>query len=194
MTILHLDSSIQGERSISRTVSAAIVERLKAQRPDVAVSYRDLAAEPLPHLTLPGFGTDEAAAVLEQFLSADTVVIGAPMYNFTISSQLKAWIDHIAVAGKTFRYDETGNAIGLAGDKRVIVALSRGGYYGEGTPAAAIEHAETYLRAVLGFFGINNPEFVIAEGSAIGAEQREAGIAAALAAVESLEAGELAAA
>lgn len=194
MTLLHLDSSIQGEGSISRTVSAAVVDRLTAQRPDLKVQYRDLAARPLPHLTLPGYGTDEAAQVLEEFLAAETVVIGAPMYNFTISSQLKAWIDHIAVAGKTFRYDETGNSIGLAGDKRVIIALSRGGYYGEGSAAAAMEHAETYLRAVLSFIGIDNPEFVIAEGSAVGAEQRAAGLQSALTEAGNLEADRLVAA
>ncbi|MCW2367352.1 FMN-dependent NADH-azoreductase [Sphingobium sp. B7D2B] len=186
MTVLHIDSSIQGENSITRQISAAIVERLKAEQPGADVRYRDLAAQPLPHLTLPGFGTDEAAAVLAEFLDADTVVIGAPMYNFTISTQLKAWIDHIAVAGKTFRYDETGNAIGLAGDKRVIVALSRGGFYGAGTPAAAVEHAESYLRAVFGFIGIV-PEFIVAEGAAVGPEHRAAGIEAALAAVDQLE-------
>ncbi|MCW2391709.1 FMN-dependent NADH-azoreductase [Sphingobium sp. B1D7B] len=186
MTVLHIDSSIQGENSITRQISAAIFERLKAEQPGADVRYRDLAAQPLPHLTLPGFGTDEAAAVLAEFLDADTVVIGAPMYNFTISTQLKAWIDHIAVAGKTFRYDESGNAIGLAGDKRVIVALSRGGFYGAGTPAAAVEHAESYLRAVFGFIGIV-PEFIVAEGAAVGPEHRAAGIEAALAAVDQLE-------
>ncbi|MCW2364136.1 MULTISPECIES: FMN-dependent NADH-azoreductase [Sphingobium] len=186
MTVLHIDSSIQGENSITRQISAAIVERLTAEQPGADVRYRDLAAQPLPHLTLPGFGTDEAAAVLAEFLAADTVVIGAPMYNFTISTQLKAWIDHIAVAGKTFRYDESGNAIGLAGDKRVIVALSRGGFYGAGTPAAAVEHAESYLRAVFGFIGIV-PEFIVAEGAAVGPEHRAAGIEAALAAVDQLE-------
>ncbi|MCW2382692.1 MULTISPECIES: FMN-dependent NADH-azoreductase [unclassified Sphingobium] len=186
MTVLHIDSSIQGENSITRQISAGIVERLTAEQPGADVRYRDLAAQPLPHLTLPGFGTDEAAAVLAEFLDADTVVIGAPMYNFTISTQLKAWIDHIAVAGKTFRYDETGNAIGLAGDKRVIVALSRGGFYGAGTPAAAVEHAESYLRAVFGFIGIV-PEFIVAEGAAVGPEHRAAGIEAALAAVDQLE-------
>lgn len=186
MTVLHIDSSIQGENSITRQISAAIVERLKAEQPGADVRYRDLAAQPLPHLTLLGFGTDEAAAVLAEFLDANTVVIGAPMYNFTISTQLKAWIDHIAVAGKTFRYDESGNAIGLAGDKRVIVALSRGGFYGAGTPAAAVEHAESYLRAVFGFIGIV-PEFIVAEGAAVGPEHRAAGIEAALAAVDQLE-------
>ncbi|MCW2386969.1 FMN-dependent NADH-azoreductase [Sphingobium sp. B11D3B] len=186
MTVLHIDSSIQGENSITRQISAAIVERLTAEQSGADVRYRDLAAQPLPHLTLPGFGTDEAAAVLAEFLAADTVVIGAPMYNFTISTQLKAWIDHIAVAGKTFRYDESGNAIGLAGDKRVIVALSRGGFYGAGTPAAAVEHAESYLRAVFGFIGIV-PEFIVAEGAAVGPEHRAAGIEAALAAVDQLE-------
>jgi len=192
MTLLHLDSSIQGEGSVSRAVSAAIVGRLKGDR-SVPVRYRDLAADPLPHLTLPGFGTEEAAAVLDEFLAADTVVIGAAMYNFTIPSQLKAWIDHIAVAGKTFRYDEQGNAIGLAGEKRVIVALSRGGFYFEGAPGASMEHAETYLRAVLGFVGITDPEFIIAEGVATGAERRTVALDAAIAAAGSIAAVRLAA-
>src|SRR6202012_3032201 len=98
-------------------------------------------------------------AVLEEFLAADIIVIGAPMYNFTIPSQLKAWIDRIVVGGKTFKYGANGPE-GLAGNKRVIVAISRGGFYGAGTPTAALEHLESYLRGVFGFIGIRNPDFI----------------------------------
>lgn len=185
MKLLHLDSSIQGENSSSRAVSAAVVERLRATRGALETRYRDLAADPLPHLTLPGFATEEAAVVLDEFLSADIVVIGAPMYNFGIASQLKAWFDHILVAGKTFRYGEHG-VEGLVPGKKVIVALSRGGIYSVG-PAAAIEHAETHLRAILGFIGINDVEFLVTEGVALGAEQREAALQAALVRLDQLE-------
>ena len=109
--------------------------------------------------------------MLDEFLAADTIVIGAPMYNFTLPTQLKAWIDRILVAGKTFRYTENGPE-GLAGGKRVIIALARGGFYDAGSPAAALEHLESYLRGVFNFIGIE-PEFVAADGLAIGPEQRE---------------------
>jgi len=100
------------------------------------------------------------------------------MYNFTLPSQLKAWIDRILVAGKTFRYTE-GGPEGLAGPKRVIVALARGGKYDEGSPAASLEHLETYLRGVFGFIGIE-PEFVAADGLNFGPEQRAESIRSAL--------------
>ena len=116
--------------------------------------------------------------VLDEFLAADTVVIGAPMYNFTLPTQLKAWIDRILVAGKTFRYTENGPE-GLAGGKRVIVALARGGFYNEGSPASALEHLETYLRGVFNFIGIE-PEFVAADGLNISPEQRRESIDLAL--------------
>jgi FMN-dependent NADH-azoreductase len=106
------------------------------------------------------------------------VVIGAPMYNFTLPTQLKAWIDRILIAGKTFRYTESGPE-GLAGGKKVIVALARGGIYSEGSPAAALEHLESYLRGVFNFIGIE-PEFVIAEGLNLSPEQRESSISQAL--------------
>jgi len=106
------------------------------------------------------------------------VVIGAPMYNFTLPTQLKAWLDRILVAGKTFRYTETGPE-GLAGGKRVIVALARGGFYDAGSPAASLEHLETYLRGVFNFIGIE-PEFVAADGLAVGPEQRESSVRQAL--------------
>jgi len=183
VTILHIDSSINGEKSASRAISARIVEQLKESRRGAEVVYRDLAAEPLPHLTLDAFAD---TSVLDQFLAADTIVIGAPMYNFTLPSQLKAWIDRIAVAGKTFRYTDSGPQ-GLVGDKRVIVALARGGFYDAGSPAAALEHLETYLRGVFNFIGIE-PEFVAADGLNIGPEQREQAIARALGATTRLAA------
>jgi len=175
VTILHIDSSITGEQSASRTLTRSIVDQLKASDPAGRVVYRDLAAAPLPHLTLDAFAD---TSVLDEFLAADTVVIGAPMYNFTLPTQLKAWIDRLAIAGTTFRYTENGPE-GLVKGKRVIIALARGGFYGEGSPAAALEHLETYLRGVFNFIGVE-PEFVIAEGLNIGPEQREQAINQAL--------------
>ena len=173
MTLLHLDSSITGDASVSRQVSAAIVAAIAT--PHDTIVRRDLAAAPLPHLTLDQFAD---RSVLDEFLAADTVVIGAPMYNFTLPTQLKAWLDRIMIAGETFRYGANG-AEGLAGGKRVIIGLARGGFYDHGSPAAALEHLESYLRGVFGFIGIE-PEFVAADGLAIGPEQRESAIAQAL--------------
>jgi FMN-dependent NADH-azoreductase len=180
MTILKIDSSITGDSSVSRQLTTATVDQLLRQNPAKLVE-RDLVATPLSHLTLGGAGD---ADILDEFLSADTVVIGAPMYNFGIPSQLKAWIDRILVAGTTFRYGEDGRPVGLAGDKRVIVAISRGGFYDDDS---AMEHVETYLRGALGFIGVT-PEFVHADGIAVGPEQREAGIANGLAEVVALAA------
>ena len=118
--------------------------------------------------------------MLDEFLAADIVVIGAPMYNFAAPSQLKAWIDRILVAGRTFRYTATGPE-GLAAGKRVIVALSRGGFYGAGSPAAAAEHVESYLRAVFGLMGVTDVEFILAEGVQVSPEHREKALGAALA-------------
>ena len=175
MTILHIDSSITGENSASRAVSRSIIDQLKSTQWGEQIVYRDLATDPLSHLTLDAFAD---TSVLDEFLAADTIVIGAPMYNFTLPSQLKAWIDRILVAGKTFRYTENGPE-GLATGKRVIVALARGGFYDSGSPAATLEHLETYLRGVFNFIGIK-PEFVAADGLNISPEHREASIKQAL--------------
>ena len=175
MTILHIDSSISGENSASRQLTKSLVDQLKTSQWREQVVYRDLAANPLPHLTFDAFAD---TAVLDEFLAADTVVIGAPMYNFTLPTQLKAWIDRLAIAGTTFHYTENGPE-GLVKDKRVIIALARGGFYGEGSPAAALEHLETYLRGMFNFIGVE-PEFVAADGLAIGPEQREQSISEAL--------------
>ena len=175
MTTLHIDSSISGENSASRAISRSIVDQLLVADPAAKIVARDLVSEPLPHLTFDAFAD---SSVLDEFLAADTVVIGAPMYNFTLSSQLKAWLDRILIAGKTFRYTEAGPE-GLAGGKRVIVALARGGFYDAGSPAAALEHLESYLRGVFNFIGIE-PEFVAADGLAVSPEQRENSLKQAL--------------
>jgi len=201
MKLLHIDSSVLGPHSVSRQVSAAIVERLRKTTPRLEIVYRDLGSTPLAHLSgsylaaaqgappEPALQQDLAAgqAVMEEFLAADIVVLGAPMYNFTIPSQLKAWIDRILVAGKTFKYGAQG-AEGLAGNKRVIVAISRGGFYGPGTPAAVGEHLETYLRWVFGFIGITDLEFISADGVGVGPEYREKALAGALQAATNLHA------
>ena len=175
MTILHIDSSISGEQSATRTLTRSIVDQLKNAQWGEQIVYRDLAANPLPHLTLDAFAD---TTVLDEFLAADTVVVGAPMYNFTLPTQLKAWIDRLAVAGTTFRYTENGPE-GLVKNKRVIIALARGGFYGEGSAAAGLEHLESYLRGVFNFIGIE-PEFVAADGLAVSPEQREQSVSQAL--------------
>jgi FMN-dependent NADH-azoreductase len=171
MTILKIDSSINGENSASRVLTDSIVEQLKASNWGEQVVTRDLFADPIPHLTLDAFAD---TSVLDEFQAAEIVVVGAPMYNFSVPSQLKAWIDRIMIAGKTFHYTANGPE-GLAKGKRVIIALARGGFYGAGSPAASLEHVETYLRGVFNFIGIE-PEFVSAEGLNVSAEQRDAAL------------------
>jgi FMN-dependent NADH-azoreductase len=198
MNLLHIDASILGEASVSRSLSTAVVKRLKEVHPGITVTYRDLVANPLPHLTvnyLPAkyFLAGAAAVsteteghrrvsevVLDEFLAANVVVIGSPMYNFTVPTQLKAWIDRIVIAGRTFRYTPEGQLIGLAADKRVICALSRGGFYGAETDYRVNEHLETYLRSILGYIGVTQLEFVIAEGIQMGPESRAKSVEAAM--------------
>lgn len=184
MTILQIDSSITGENSVSRVLTDHIAKRLTAADPDAEVIRRDLAAEPLAHLTLDQLGPNP---VLDEFLAAGTVVIGAPMYNFTLPSQLKAWLDRIVVSGVTFRYTADGKPEGLVGGKRVIVALSRGGFYGAEQGNAEFEHLETYLKAVFAFIGIT-PEFVRADGINLGPEVKARSVETALEKVERLAA------
>lgn len=193
MKLLHVDSSILGQGSVSRTLSAEIAAAQVALHPGLEVSYRDLAAVPLGHLSGAHLAAAQGAvpadaaierdlvqgeAMLDEFLAADIVVVGAPMYNFGVPSQLKAWIDRLAVAGKTFRYTAEGPQ-GLAGGKKVIIASARGGFYGAGTPAAVWEHQESYLGSVFNFFGITNITFVRAEGVALGTEAQNKAIDAA---------------
>lgn len=170
MKLLHLDASVLGSHSASRGLTAAIVGELTHNAPATEVIYHDLWAKPLPHFSPMADASDPGVALgkqmLEDFLAADVVVMGAPMYNFTIPSQLKAWIDNISIAGKTFRYTANGPE-GLAGGKRLIIASTRGGVYSEGSGAESFDFQEAYLRAQFGFLGVTDIEFVRAEGLAI---------------------------
>lgn len=185
MKVLHIDSSILGEGSASRALTREIVARLKREHPDAEVTHLDLVAEELPHLSHKSLArSDEGEAArnalaLEQFQGADVIVIGAPIYNFSIPSQLKAWIDRITVAGKTFRYTANGPE-GLAGGKEVIVAMARGGVTSADSKG---EFGESYLKFLFGFLGITKLRFVRAEGLAISPEHREASLGAARAAI-----------
>ena len=191
MKLLHIDSSILGDNSASRQLSQQVVQAWQAAEAGVEVTYRDLAADAISHFssaTLLAAGTPEeardaalahearlSAETLQEFLDADAVVIGAPMYNFSIASQLKAWIDRIAVAGKTFRYTEAGPE-GLCGNKKVIVVSTAGGLH-VGQPTG-VGH-EDFLNVFLGFIGITDVEFVRAHGLAYGEEPRNNAIQAA---------------
>ena len=192
MQLLHIDSSITGEASVSRLLTARTVAAWVAAHPETQVQYLDLAAHAPAHLSaqalgfrqVPGGPAPTAAqqaenavseALVSQFLTADVVVIGAPLYNFSIPSQLKAWIDRVAQAGRTFRYTAQGPE-GLAGGKTVIVASSRGGRYADSEQGRALEHQESYLQTVMGFFGITDVRIVRAEGVAMGADARDAAL------------------
>ena len=185
MKVLHIDSSILGDNSASRVLTREIVSQLTAEHPAAQVQYVDLAVTALPHMSgrsLAKLDADESATdarIMSDFLAADVIVIGAPMYNFSIPTQLKAWIDRLVVAGKTFRYGAAGPE-GLVKGKRVIVAVSRGSVYGPGSTA---EYAESYLKHVFGFIGITDLEFIRAEGLGHSPEHREKSMNAALTAI-----------
>ena len=173
--LLHIDSSILDGNSASRALTAGIVARWRRAMPELQVLHRDLAGtHALSHLDGASLAKPDAAEaarsarVMEDFLAADVIVIGAPMYNFGIPSQLKAWIDRIAVAGKTFRYTAEGPQ-GLAGGKKVIVAATYGGMH---PVDSGRNFVEPYLRQVFGFLGIDDIEFVSAEGLSVSPEHR----------------------
>jgi FMN-dependent NADH-azoreductase len=184
MKILHIDSSISGENSSSRKISAAVVQKLTADHPGAEVVYRDLNADAVPHLKLADLGDHK---LVDEFLSADVVVIGAPMYNFTVPTNLKAWMDRIAIAGKTFQYGGNGPS-GLAGGRKVIVASTRGGFYGPDSPLASYELQDRYLRTFFGFLGVSDITFIHAEGLGMGPEQRDSALKGALDAAAALTA------
>ncbi|WP_116142033.1 FMN-dependent NADH-azoreductase [Trinickia diaoshuihuensis] len=206
MKLLHVDSSITGPRSVSRELSALIVEKLRAaQGLESVYVYRDLVAEDLPHFTaitapsahpiaktVPALSAaqqvqrDTSDTILKEFIEADIVVVGAPLYNFALPSALKAWVDRLLVPGTTFRYGPNGPE-GLAGNKRVILAIARGGVYSEPSTLKSIEHAESFLRVALGFIGVKNVETVVAEGLNV-ADIKEKAIASARDAVQRLAA------
>lgn len=185
MNVLHVDSSALGSHSVSRELGRAVVETLQRNNPGARVVYRDLAANPLPHWVPVADAADPAARagsdVLDEFLAADVVVVGAPMYNFSIPSTLKAWIDRVMVAGTTFRYTANGPE-GLAGGKRVVIISSRGGIYSEG-PMQPLDFQEEYLRKVFGFLGVTDVEIVRAEGVNLSPENKQRAIASAHAAI-----------
>ncbi len=182
-TILHIDSSPLGERSVSRKLTAKVQAELRAKYPDSKVITRDLGVHPLPHLSgnvIGAFFTQpdkrdsaltEAIKLSEQavdeLVGADVIIIGTPMWNFGIPSSLKAWIDHIVRAGRTFKYGATGPESLLPSGKKVIIVSSRGGVYSDG-PMKMMDYQETYLKAVLGFIGLHDVSFIRAEGVAMG--------------------------
>jgi FMN-dependent NADH-azoreductase len=193
MPLLHVDSAITGAQSVSRQLTASTVAAWVAAHPGTTVQYLDLAEAAPSHLSAQsmGFRTGQAAAteaeraenalseaLVSQFLAADVIVIGAPLYNFSVPSQLKAWIDRLAQAGRTFQYTDKG-PVGLAGGKTVIVASTRGGVYSTSEGGQAMEHQESYLKVVFGFFGITDVRFVRAEGVAMGPNAKAAALASA---------------
>lgn len=195
MKLLHIDSSPLAGTSVSRQLTRSTVAQWQASHPDATVEYLDLAVDAPTHLNgdslgfrlgIDAEGLSEtqrrenvvSERLVSQFLAADVVVIGAPMYNFSVPSQLKAWIDRIAQAGRTFRYTEKGPQ-GLAGGKTVIVASTRGGVYSTNPALAAMDHQESYLKAVFGFLGVTDVRFVRAEGVAMGEAAKAKAVAAA---------------
>lgn len=200
MKLLHLDSSILGQNSVSRQLTAAVVDAVRQQHAAVSVSYRDLAGQPIAHLSGEIIGANFTAeadwsatqrsesalsnALIEEFLAADVLVIGAPMYNFSIPSQLKSWIDRVCAAGRTFKYTENG-AQGLVGGKKVVIVSSRGGVYST-EQGQLMDFQEDYLRSVLGFLGISDIAFIRAEAVNMGEDKRATAIHAAKQAIAQL--------
>ena len=196
MKILHMDSSILMGNSVSRALSGAVVDRIRSQHPDAEVDRLDLVADEIPHLQASGLaglsagakedgGDGSAGDYIDQLLSADVVVMGVAMYNWSIPSQLKAWMDRIVVAGRTFRYSEHG-AVGLAGGRRLVIAISRGGNYTENSPIRFLEHAETYLVGVFNVLGITEIDIVAADGVGVSPEAREQAVKSAMTSIQEL--------
>ena len=204
MNILVVSSSANGNASVSGTLATRFVDSLRASHPEAHVVLRDVGANPLPHLTAetvaaiksePRTVAELAArklsdALIGELKQADLVVVASPMYNFGMSSTLKAWFDHVLRAGVTFRYTENGPE-GLLKDKKTVVIESRAGFYSEGA-AAAMDGQEPHLRILLGFMGLDDVTYVRAEKLAFGPEVAEQSIAEAVAAVRGLTSRELA--
>ncbi|GAC1373029.1 MAG: FMN-dependent NADH-azoreductase [Aquirhabdus sp.] len=188
MNVLHIDSSALGDHSVTRELTAAIVADLNKTIPNLTITHRDLDKDSIPHLTgasLAKADATEAAAAeqtLQQFIDADIVVIGAPMYNFAIPSTLKAWVDRVLVAGRTFSYSEAGPK-GLLSGKKIVIASGRGSAFGEDNPA---DFQEKYLKQVFAFVGLTDVQFVRAEGIAYSPQHRIDALAAAHATIPSL--------
>lgn len=184
MRLLQIDSSALAAQSVTRSLTAAIAARWQDAVPGTVVDYRDLDADPVTPVssrTLAGsdpHAAADAARILAQVLAADVIVIGAPMYNFSVPTALKAWIDRIAVAGSTFRYTAAGPE-GLLGGRKVIVAVGSGGVHA----GSARDFVEPYLRTVFGFVGLTDITFIRAEGVALSAAHREAALSQAMASI-----------
>jgi FMN-dependent NADH-azoreductase len=199
-SLLVINTSAAGEGSVSRVLVDETVARLRSAHPEAKVTRRDLGVAPVPHLTVDTLngvrGTPRTAAeirarqlsdeLIGELRAADTIVIGAPMYNFSVTTGLRAWFDYVLRAGETFSYSEAGPK-GLLPGKRVIVIESRGGLYSEG-PASAVDFQEPYLRHLLGFIGITDVTFIHAEKIGYGPEARSAAMAGASARIASLAA------
>jgi FMN-dependent NADH-azoreductase len=202
--VLIIDSAATGNASVSRKLTAEAAERLLEHHPDAKIVRRDVGSDPVPHLTAETVGAirgaahtpaeQEALALSDRLVAevkeADLIVIGAPMYNFGMSSTLKAWFDHVLRAGVTFRYTQDGPE-GLVKGKRAVVIETRAGLYSEG-PAAAMDSQEPHIRTLLGFMGIDDVKFIRAEKLAFGPESASAAIAEAAAQLRDVAAGELA--
>jgi FMN-dependent NADH-azoreductase len=201
MNILHIDTSASDSAaSHTRRLSSQLVERLKTADPGATIVYRDLVANQLPHVdmtirhawTAENTGDPKLAetmsrskALVDELKAADVVVVGSPMYNFTVPSTLKAWVDHVAIAGQTFSYTPEGPRGLLSG--KVYLVLSSGGVYSQG-PFAAYDHLSTYLTAIFNFLGILDVEVIRAEGIAYGPEQDQAAMASAAQQIETIAA------
>jgi FMN-dependent NADH-azoreductase len=208
-TLLQLDSSPLGAASASRALTAVVAKTLQAAGVVDKVIHRDLAADPIGHLggellsaMRPVEGAVAPAGVraeldlndtlINELMSSDIIVIGAPMYNFSVPTQLKAWIDRVAQAGRTFKYTATG-PVGLVTGKKAIIVSSRGGLYAGTQMELALDHQEAYLKGVLAFIGITDVQVIRAEGLGMGPDARQQGMDKAMAEVEALAATKLAA-
>ena len=207
MKLLHVDSSVLGGNSVSRQLTAEIVAEWRGAHPNTSVDYLDLAVDTPNHFSADALGikvgvqaepteaqrreNEVSERLVSQFLAADVIVVGAPLYNFTVPTQLKAWIDRLAQAGRTFKYTDKG-PVGLAGGKTVIVASTRGGMYSTSEGGQAMEHQESYLKVVFGFFGITDVRFVRAEGIGMGDAAKAAALQAARADISVATAGKAA--
>ena len=194
MKLLHVDSSILATSSVSRQLTAEVVEQWRKIHPDTVVEYLDLAVNAPNHFSADTLGIKTgiqaeptqaqrlenavSEQLVSQFLASDVIVVGAPLYNFSIPTQLKSWIDRLAQPGRTFSYSDKGPA-GLATGKTVIVASSRGGIYSASEGGQAMEHQESYLKVIFGFFGITDVRIIRAEGVAMGEAQKSAALSAA---------------
>jgi FMN-dependent NADH-azoreductase len=201
-TLLFLTSSLFGQDSRSTQVASEFVSAWKAANSPARVIHRDVAND-VPHLTgehLAAWMTapterserqqavaSESDPLIEEVETADVIVIAAPMYNFSISSTLKAWLDHITRAGRTFQYTANGPE-GLLKNKKVYVVTARGGVYTGDSPATAYDFQEPYLRAILGFNGLTDVTFIHVEAQKMSPEAAEAAIANARATVRILAA------